>query len=42
MDFGLLEEFMFRVGIHQGFVLSTFLFVVVVDVVADLAREGIK
>ena len=40
-DFELSEEFVVKVGIHQGSVLSNFLFLVVVDV-NELAREGVK
>ena len=39
VDFQLSEEFEVNVGIHQGSVLSPFLFAVVVDVVTKLARE---
>ena len=37
----LSEEFEIKVGMHQGSVLSPFLFVVVIDVVTELAREGV-
>ena len=35
------EEFGVMVGVHQGFVLSPFLFNIVVDVVTEGAREGL-
>ena len=38
MDSELSEEFDVKVGMHQGSVLSPFPFVVVVDVVTELAR----
>ena len=37
----LSEEFEVRVGMHQGSVLSPFIFAVVVDVVTELVREGV-
>eukprot|EP00106_Octopus_bimaculoides_P001636 XP_014769078.1 PREDICTED: sodium-dependent phosphate transporter 1-B-like [Octopus bimaculoides] len=37
----LLEKFAVKVGVHQGSVLSPFLFAAVVDVVMDSAREGL-
>ena len=40
MDFELSEEFEVEVGMHQGSVLSSFLFAVA-DVVSLLAREGV-
>ena len=40
VDSELSEEFEVEVGTHQGSVLSDFLFVVAIDVVIDLAREG--
>ena len=40
MDSELSEEFEVNVVMHQGSVLSPFLFAVVVDVVAKFAREG--
>ena len=36
----LSEEFEVNVGMHQGSVLSPFLFAVVVDVVTEFARDG--
>ena len=41
VDSELSEEFEVKVGMHQGSVLSSFLFAVVVDVVAEFAREGV-
>ena len=40
VDCDLSEEFEVQVGMHQGSVLSHFLFAVVVDVVAEFAREA--
>ena len=40
VDYELSEEFEVKVGMHQGFVLSPFLFAVVVDVVTEFAWEG--
>ena len=40
VDSELSEEFEVKVGMHQGSVLSPFIFAVVVDVVTELAREG--
>ena len=37
----LTEEIEVKVGMHQGYVLSPFLFVVVVDVI-ELLRECVK
>ena len=36
---GTSDEFGVRVGVHQGSVLSPLIFVIVVDVVAEHARE---
>ena len=41
MDCELSEEFEVNVEMHQGSMLSPFLFAVVVDVVTELAREGV-
>ena len=38
MDSKLSEEYEAKVEMHQGYVLSPFLFAVVVDVVTGLAR----
>ena len=38
VDSELLEELEVKVGMHQGSVLSPFLFTVVVDVVTELDR----
>ena len=35
------QEFEIKVGMHQGSLLSPFIFTVVVDVVTELAREGV-
>ena len=40
MDSELSEEFEVKVGMHQGSVLSPFLLAVLVDVVTELARDG--
>ena len=40
VDSELSEEFEVKVGMHQGSVLSPFLFAVVVDVVTESTREG--
>ena len=40
MDSVLSEEFEVKIGMHQGSVLSHFLFAVVVDVVTEFTREG--
>ena len=41
LDSELSEEFVVKVCMHQEFVLSTFIFAVLVDVVTDLARESV-
>ena len=38
VDFELSVEFEVNVGMHQGSVLSPFLFAVVVDIVTEFAR----
>ena len=38
MDSELLEWFEVNVGMHQGSVLSPFIFAVVIDIVTELAR----
>ena len=40
VDYELSVEFEVNVGMHQGSVLSPFLFTLVVDVVTEFAREG--
>ena len=40
VDYELSEEFEVKIEMHQGFVLSPFLFAVVVDVI-EFAREGV-
>ena len=40
VDSELPEEFEVKADMHQGSVLSPFLFVVVVDVVTEFARDG--
>ena len=42
MDSELSWEFQVKVGMHQGSVLSTFLFTFVVDVVPELANECVS
>ena len=41
VDSELSYEFDVKLGMHQGSVLSSFLFAVVVDVVNEFAREGV-
>ena len=41
VDSELSEELEVKVGMHQGSMLSHFLFAVVVDVVTEFAREGV-
>ena len=41
VDSELSEESEVKVGMHQGSVLSPFLFAVVVDVVTEWPREGV-
>ena len=40
MDSELSDEFEVKVGMHQGSVLSPFLFAVMVDVVTEFVRKG--
>ena len=40
-DSELLEEFEVKVWMHQGSVLSPFIFAVVVDVITEIDREGV-
>ena len=40
VDSELSEEFEVKVGMHQGSVLSPFIFAVVVDVVTEFATDG--
>ena len=41
VDSELSEEYEVKVGMLQGFVLSPFLFALVVDVVTEFAREAV-
>ena len=41
MDSELSAEFEVKVGMHQGSILSPFLYAVMVDVVTEFAREGV-
>ena len=38
---GYADEFPVKVGVHQGTVLSPFLFATVIDVVTEKVRKGI-
>ena len=40
VNYELSEEFEVKVRMHQGTVLSAFLYALVVDVVTEFAREG--
>jgi len=40
VESGLSEEFFVKVGVHQGSVLSPFLFAMVVDEATENARKG--
>ena len=42
VDSELSEEFEVKVGMHQGSVLSSFLFAVVLDIATELAIEGVS
>ena len=42
VDSELSQEFEVKVGMHQGSVLSSFLFAVVVDIVTEFARGYAK
>ena len=37
----LSEEYMMRVGVHQGSVLSLLLFAIMMDVITENGREGL-
>ena len=41
VDSELSEEFEVKVGMYQGYVRSTYLPVVMVDVITELARDGV-
>ena len=41
VDAELSSELQVKVGVHQGSVLSPFLFLGVVDVVTEMASEGV-
>ena len=41
VDSDLSEEFEIKVGMHQGSVLTPFLFAIAGDVVIELGREGV-
>ena len=41
VDSKLSKEFTVKVGMHQGSVMSTFLFAVVIDFVTELTSEGV-
>ena len=41
MDSEISEEFEVKVGMHQGCILSPFLFVLVIDVITEFALEGV-
>ena len=42
MDCELSEEFEVKVRMHQGSVLSPFVFAVMVDIITELARGCVK
>ena len=42
VDSEFTEEFVVKVGMHQGSVLSPFIFAIMVDVITELVREGAK
>ena len=41
VELELSEKFFVKIGVHQGLVLSSLLFAIVVDVVTEDAREGL-